>query len=123
MGFAAAQIANLPGASATVASGFPSVDTSNLIFIATAFGLSLLVNAWVFYRVSGSIFNPAVTLSLAILGAVPPLRAALVVVAQVLGGITAAALVDGLTPGPLLVATGLGPGVSIARGNELPLLC
>lgn len=94
----------------------PFIDVTHLLFIATAFGLSLLVNAWVFYRVSGSIFNPAVTLALVTLGAVPPLRGALVVGAQVLGGMTAAALVDVLTPGPLLVATLLGGGVNIARG-------
>jgi len=113
MGFAAAQIANLPGASSA---NTPVIDVSRLLFIATAFGLSLLVNAWIFYRVSGSAFNPAVTFGLVILGAIPPLRGALFVVAQILGGITAAGLVDGLTPGPLLVSTGLGGDVNVAQG-------
>ena len=116
MGFAAAQIANLPGASTPTTNGVPFIDVTHLLFIGTAFGLSLLVNAWIFYRVSGSIFNPAVTLALVSLGAVPPLRGAFVAGAQVLGGITAAALVDVLTPGPLLVSTLLGDGVNIARG-------
>lgn len=29
-----------------------------LIYIALSFGLSLLVNAWVFYRITGGLFNP-----------------------------------------------------------------
>jgi aquaporin rerated protein, other eukaryote len=31
-----------------------------LMYIALAFGFSLAVNAWVFYRISGGLFNPAV---------------------------------------------------------------
>jgi aquaporin related protein len=33
---------------------------SFLLFGATSFGVSLAVNAWIFYRVTGSLFNPAV---------------------------------------------------------------
>lgn len=32
------------------------------------------------------------------------------------GGIVAAAILDGLTPGPLAVGVGLGQGTSIAQG-------
>lgn len=32
-----------------------------LLYIALAFGFSLAVNAWVFFRVSGGLFNPAVS--------------------------------------------------------------
>lgn len=35
-------------------------NTSQLIFIALSFGFSLAVTAWVFFRISGSLFNPAV---------------------------------------------------------------
>jgi Major intrinsic protein len=117
IGFATAQIANLPNANSVTSTGAPVVNTSNLLFIATSFGLSLAINAWIFYRVSGSAFNPAVTVALVLIGACPPLRAAHVIVAQILGGITAAGLIQGLTPGPLAVATGLGPDVSIAQGR------
>ena len=37
-------------------------DSGQLFYIAVAFGFSLAVNAWVFYRVSGGHFNPAVCL-------------------------------------------------------------
>ena len=32
-----------------------------LLYIACAFGFSLATTAWVFYRVSGGLFNPAVS--------------------------------------------------------------
>jgi len=35
-------------------------DTSKILFIALGFGCSLTVNVWIFYRVSGGQFNPAV---------------------------------------------------------------
>jgi aquaporin related protein len=31
------------------------------MYIALVFGFSLAVNAWVFFRVSGGLFNPAVS--------------------------------------------------------------
>lgn len=37
-------------------------------------------------------------------------------VAQLVGAIVASAILDGLTPGPLAVATSLGAGVGIAQG-------
>lgn len=48
----------------TVASFFKSSITDLLLvsqtimFIAVSFGISLLVTAWVFYRVTGGLFNP-----------------------------------------------------------------
>ena len=38
----------------------PEPDTNQLLFISLAFGFSLGNTAWVFYRVSGGLFNPAV---------------------------------------------------------------
>jgi len=38
-------------------------ELNRLTYIALAFGLSLAVNAWVWFRVSGGLFNPAVRLS------------------------------------------------------------
>lgn len=35
-------------------------DTSVLLYISLAFGFSLAVNAWTFFRISGGLFNPAV---------------------------------------------------------------
>ena len=36
--------------------------TSRLLYISLCFGFSLAVNAWVWFRVSGGLFNPAVRL-------------------------------------------------------------
>ena len=56
--FSGTQVANttVPGA-ATVAT---APNTSNLLYVALAFGFSLAVNAWVFFRITGGLFNPAV---------------------------------------------------------------
>ena len=35
-------------------------NTSVLLYISLIFGFSLMVNVWVFFRVSGGLFNPAV---------------------------------------------------------------
>lgn len=88
------------------------------MFIAISFGMSLLVTAWVFYRVTGGLFNPAITLALWLIGGLGWFRAILLVVAQLLGGIVAAALVAALTPfgGAQMVETTLGTGVNIGQG-------
>ena len=44
------------------------MNTVTIIFIAVSFGISLLVTAWVFYRVTGGLFNPAITLALYLIG-------------------------------------------------------
>lgn len=50
--FAGAQNAGIDG---TVA------NAQSLMYISLSFGLSLMVNAWIFYRISGGLFNPAVS--------------------------------------------------------------
>ena len=57
--FAGTQIANTP-APTVPATGFALPNTSNLIFIALAFGMALMANVWAFYRVTGGLFNPVV---------------------------------------------------------------
>ena len=44
------------------------------MYVALAFGFSLLVNAWVFYRVSGSLFNPAISLAMLLVGQLSAIR-------------------------------------------------
>ncbi|GAA6023064.1 hypothetical protein JCM10207_007706 [Rhodosporidiobolus poonsookiae] len=51
-----------------------------------------------------------------LVGALTPLRAALLTVAQILGGITGSAIIQALLPGTLNVRALLSPGTSIARG-------
>jgi aquaporin related protein len=58
MAFTATQIANTPSSDKDNHTG-PSIP--NLTFIAFAFGFSLAVNCWVFFRVCGGHFNPAVS--------------------------------------------------------------
>jgi len=77
----------------------------------------LLVNVWMFYRISGGLFNPAVTLGMCLSGALPWMRAVFLFPAQILAGISAAALVDCMFPGDIAtVNTTLAPGTSIVQG-------
>jgi len=61
--FSGTQVANTVDLNALATSG---ADTSRLLYISLAFGFSLGVNAWVFFRISGGLFNPAVRLPLRI---------------------------------------------------------
>jgi len=69
-----------------------------LLYISLAFGFSLAVNAWIFFRISGGLFNPAVTLGLMLIGCLTWFRAGVVFVAQILGAILASAIVKYLFP-------------------------
>jgi glycerol uptake facilitator-like aquaporin len=76
-------------------------DLERSLYIATAFGLSLLVSAWFFFRATGGLFNPEVSLTLLLVGGIRPMRFVLYCIAQLIGAIAAAAVVLGLTPGKL----------------------
>lgn len=92
--FAGAQVAN--EASAAIGEEKPSAGT--LLYIALAFGFSLAVNAWVFFRISGGLFNPAVTFGLMLIGCLSWTRAAVVIIAQIIGSIASAGVVSALFP-------------------------
>ncbi|KKK13318.1 hypothetical protein P175DRAFT_0439800 [Aspergillus ochraceoroseus IBT 24754] len=109
--FAGTQVANTP----KPADGAPP-NTSNLLYASLSFGFSLMVNVWAFYRVTGGLFNPAVTLALCLVGGMPPIRGLLVFGTQLVAGIASAGVVSALFPGPLNVATRLGGGASISQG-------
>ena len=51
-----------------------------------------------------------------IVGATPYLRGVLVIVAQILGGISAAAVIEAMLPGPLAVRTSLSGGTTVTQG-------
>jgi len=110
--FAIAQVANTPPPDGSQTT--PNI--LNILFIALGFGCSVAVNVWLFYRVSGGMFNPAVTLTLCLVGAVPATRGCVVFVAQMVGGIAAAAAVSATLPGPMAVNVRLGGGCSITQG-------
>ncbi|KAL2832530.1 hypothetical protein BDW59DRAFT_169382 [Aspergillus cavernicola] len=109
--FAGTQVANTP----KPVDGAPP-NTSALLYSSLAFGFSLMVNVWAFYRVTGGLFNPAVTLALCLVGGMPIMRGLCVFAAQLVGGIAAAGVVSALFPGSLNVTTRLGGGASISQG-------
>ncbi|KJZ75175.1 hypothetical protein HIM_05369 [Hirsutella minnesotensis 3608] len=94
---------------------------SSLFYIAASFGSALAANVWIFYRVSGGMFNPAVTLALVLAKQVTPLCALLILPAQLVGSIAASAVVLGLLPGPLRVANSLSSGINVAQGLFLEM--
>ena len=91
-----ASAAEAGSAGATVSTG---VD--RIMYIALCFGFSLLVSAWLFFRVTGGLFNPNVSTALFLSGVIGPVRFVLYCVAQLVGGIAASVLVLALTPGPV----------------------
>ncbi|KAK5073938.1 Aquaporin-1 [Lithohypha guttulata] len=93
-----------------------AANPAKLLYIALCFGMSLMVNAWVFFRISGGLFNPAVTIGMMIVGATDYIRGPLIIVAQILGGICASGVVSAMLPGPLNVRTQLGGGTTVTQG-------
>jgi aquaporin related protein len=94
------------------------------VFIALSYGFSLLIAAWVLYRVSGGLFNPAVTLGMVITGTLPPIRGLVLFPVQILGAICAAAVVSCIIPSDIaIVQTTLAPDMSVARGLFLEMVC
>lgn len=45
----------------TVITSTAQKTPEQLLYIALSFGFSLTVNAWIFFRISGGLFNPAVS--------------------------------------------------------------
>src|SRR5262245_18613427 len=44
------------------------------LYVATCMGLSLIASAWIFYRASGGVFNPNLSLALVLVGVISPMR-------------------------------------------------
>ena len=143
-------------------------SSMTIIYISFAYGFSLLINVWIFYRISGGLFNPAVsgqqtslspisvvvehnlelqipvliairslarvlihpgvqvTLGMVLSGALPPIRGAVLLPAQLIASMVAGGLVSCMFPFDIRgVNTTLAPGVSIAQGVfiEMFLTC
>ncbi len=77
--------------SAVLAAAFPSLGIG-FIGVSLAFGLTVLTMAYAVGHISGGHFNPAVTLGLWVGGRFPAKDVAGYVIAQVIGGIIAAAV-------------------------------
>jgi aquaporin related protein len=116
------QVAKNIRSSAGLAGQDTGTNPQQVQYIALSFGFSLAVNAWVFFKLSGGLFNPAVTFGMCLIGALPWLRGVLLFITQILGGITAAALVAAMFPGPLTVQTSLGGGTSIVQGLFIEMI-
>ena len=124
-------VANIPAttvtgsttSSSTSGDAVTVLNTSSLLYIALSFGFSLAVCAWIFFRVSGGLFNPAISLALWLAGVITWHRAALLTIAQCIGAILGAALVLGLLPGDLYSVARLGSGTSIVQGVFLEAIC
>lgn len=59
LAYAGTQIAN---SQPTAETGVIGSNVSTLLYISLSFGVSLLVNVWIFFRITGGVFNPAVRL-------------------------------------------------------------
>jgi len=87
------------------------------IFTALVYGFSLLVNVWAFFRISGGLFNPAVTIGMVVAGQLPFIRSLFLVPAQLLACMCAGGLVECMFPGDIgVVNTSLSGGTTIAQG-------
>ncbi|KAI7467430.1 hypothetical protein D0860_02741 [Hortaea werneckii] len=93
--------------------GFSPIVT---LYVSVAFGFSLMVNVWIFFRVSGGLFNPAVTLGMVMTNTIDYIRGFLLVGAQLVGAIFASFLTQVLFPADYNVRTTLSTDTSIARG-------
>ena len=58
--FTGTQVANSQTQGATSTTIAQGSNPAQLLYISLCFGFSLAVNAWVFFRISGGLFNPAV---------------------------------------------------------------
>ncbi|KAI7949159.1 hypothetical protein MJO28_007980 [Puccinia striiformis f. sp. tritici] len=88
----------------------------------SSMALALLASAWTFFRISGSVFNPNVAIALALTGALKPIRFILYVVAEILAGITASAILNAILPGALAVGCGLGVETKVWQGLVIEAL-
>ncbi|KAK8038833.1 aquaporin-like protein [Apiospora rasikravindrae] len=100
----------------TTTGGSTGFDVSVLLYISVIFGMSLMVNVWIFFRISGGLFNPAVTLAMVMVKAISVTRAVCLFVAQMLGSLLASVVVRFLFPEQFNVRTTLSGGTSQVQG-------
>jgi len=96
--------------------GTPGSNIEKVLYISLVMGFSLFVSAWLFFRVTGALFNPNVSLALLLVGLIRPVRFVLYCIAQMAGAIAAAGLVLALMPGHLASNNVLEPGINSAQG-------
>ena len=104
--------------SAVLAAAFPNVGIG-LLGVALAFGLTVLTMAYAIGHISGCHLNPAVTLGLWAGGRFPASGVLSYIVAQVLGGIAAAAVLYVIANGQ----AGFDVSAGFANGQQRRHLC
>ncbi|MEI6352655.1 MAG: aquaporin [Candidatus Nomurabacteria bacterium] len=111
----------LGGCGATIFAG----GSLGVLGIAFAFGLSLVVVAWLVGGISGAHVNPAVTIALALSGKFPWNKVLGYIVAQIIGAIIGSvilyAIVTNIANSAIIINAGfatnaLAPGVSVMAG-------
>ncbi|KAK0611964.1 aquaporin-like protein [Immersiella caudata] len=104
-------------------SGTSGLRSDTILFISLAYSLSLLVTVWAFYRISGGLFNPAVTFGLVLSNKLPWIRGVLFIPAQLLASLCAGGLVEAMFPVPIAEANSvLGGGTSVVQGLFMEML-
>jgi aquaporin related protein len=109
-------VINAPAKAVQYGGGDMMADPAKIIFVATVWGMAVTVNAWAFFRISGGLFNPAVTMAMMIIRAVPPVDGLLDMASQMAASIAAAAVAYGLLPPGSLAATELGEYTTVTQG-------
>lgn len=94
-------LGGIQAATGEIYSGAGASTIDKFMYISTCMGLSLLASTWLFFRATGALFNPNISLALLLVGVIRPVRFVLYCIAQMAGAIAASALVLALTPGPL----------------------
>jgi aquaporin Z len=96
------------GIAAIVSTSEPISSGAGLVGIALAHGLALSIAVSIFAGVSGSHFNPAVTIGMLSTGRIAPPLALLYIVVQLAGGVVAAAACYFIFPADAVNASQLG---------------
>ncbi|KAF3771284.1 aquaporin-like protein [Cryphonectria parasitica EP155] len=116
MALSAAQVANSDTSHVGDGVHPGDINLTQLLYISLAFGFSLAVNVSIFARVSGGLFNPAVTLGMCLVGKVAWIKGIFLAAGQVLGAVVASLLVKIMFPGTYVIQTKLGHGASPLQG-------
>ncbi|RIB09026.1 aquaporin-like protein [Gigaspora rosea] len=88
-----------------------------------AWGFSLLVTVWVMASSSGGVLNPAITIGLMATKDIRLIRGFLYIIAQFLGALLGAYLIEVVQPGQSGGATTLASGTTVMEGLLLEIFC
>ncbi|KZO90480.1 aquaporin-like protein [Calocera viscosa TUFC12733] len=103
----------------------PPLSIDQMMYASAGLGIGLIVAAWLFFRVTGALFNPNISTALLAVGVIGPVRWLFFCIAQMVGAIVASAILKGLMPGPLNISTMPAQGVNIAQAlfTEMFMTC